>query len=358
MKPVERHVTMKEVARKAGVGIATVSRVLNNSARVEPATRKRVQGVIRRLGYRPNVQGRRLVKQAAEMVCFVLSNRHFVNPFHGGILWGAERALSSAGRDVVFTSLEYSPYTPPKHLALPRILSQRGIVDGVILSGTLYQNLLRLMEEWRIPCVLFGNNIMGGGERGRMRPCDAVYYDDSVARQLTALLIDLGHRAIWFAGDARMPWFRRRLQLYRAVMRERGLSPLEFTEPDGDQERDYGLGYGERAMEHILATGRPATAVFAGNDGIAYGIWKVLQRRGIRVPDDISLVGFDDVQEARLIEPPLTTARVPTEEIGRQCARLLLGKLEARGAPLPSRMVPTELVERASCAPPPAATRA
>jgi DNA-binding LacI/PurR family transcriptional regulator len=351
---LERPITIKEVARKAGVGIATVSRVLNNSERVDSATRARVQAVIRRLGYRPNAQGRRLVKRAADMVCFVLCNRHFVNPFHSGILWGAQRFLGAAGRDVVFASLDYSPDTAPAELTLPHILTYRGIADGVILSGTLHANLLTAMEDLRIPCVLFGNNIIGEDPADvSPRASDAVYYDDGTARQLAERLIGLGHRAIWFAGNERLPWFRRRLELYRAVLRERALVPLEFTEANGGDPRDYGVSYGERATERILESGRPVTALVAGNDGIAYGVWRALQRRGIRVPADVSLVGFDDVQEARLTEPPLTTARVPTEQIGRECADMLLRKLEAGGESMPSRLVPTVLVERGSCAPPP-----
>ncbi len=351
---MERNVTIKEVARKAGVGIATVSRVLNSSARVDPKTHARVTAVIRRLGYRPNAQGRRLVKRAAEMVCFILSNRDFVNPFHSGILCGAERFLAQAGHDVVFSSLRYSSSTPAAQLALPRIVTHRGIADGFILSGTIYPNLLEAVEELRAPYVLFGNNIVGGDPADReLRASDAVYYEDREAsRALVELLVRHQHRAIWFAADLRMPWFYRRAASYRAVMQESGLPVLEYTQPYQGDYRDYGVRYGEEAMEHILGSGQPVTAVFAGNDGIAFGAWKALQRRGLRVPDDISLVGFDDVQEARLTEPPLTTVHVPTEQIGRECGQLLLEKLKARGRPLPSRMVPTTVVERGSVAAP------
>ncbi len=345
---MQRHITIKEVARKAGVGIATVSRVINNSRRVDPGTRKRVLAVIRSLGYRPNASGRRLVKKSAEMVCFVLSNREFMNPFHSGILYGVERYLSQAGQDVVFSNLHYSGSTPPARLALPRILTERGIADGFILAGTNYTNLVTAMDLLEVPYVVFGNNLVGEARHPR---ADAVYYDDrSTARGLVERLIALGHRDIWFVGDVRMPWFRRRAESYRVAMQVHGLPLREYILPYTGDYRDYAVAYGVQAMEQILAERQPITAVVAGNDGIAYGAWRALGRGGRRVPQDISLVGFDDVQEAALTDPPLTTVRVPTEELGRACAQLLLEKLKARGAPQAPIIVPTEIVERGSWA--------
>ena len=351
---MERYITIKEVARKAGVGIATVSRVLNKSQRVDPATRAKVEAVIRRLGYRPNAQGRRLVKQTSEMVCFILSNRGFVNPFHSGILFGAERFLAQAGHDVVFSNLYYSGDTAPDNLTLPRIVTHRGIADGLILAGTLYPNLLEAIDRMRVPYVLFANNIIGEEySEAAMRPMDAVYYEDgSSARQLVELLVRQGHQAIWFVGDIRMPWFKRRQSSYRTVMKEHGLQPREYTAGNAGDYQDYGIHYGEQAAEHVLRSGEPVTAIFGANDGIAYGVWRILHRRGLGVPGDVSLVGFDDVQEARLTDPPLTTVHVATQEIGRACAEMLLEKLQGRGKAVPSRAVATSLVERGSCAPP------
>lgn len=347
---IPRHVTIKDVARKARVGIATVSRVLNNSQRVDPLTRKRVQAAIQKLGYRPNATGRRLVKKSTEMVCFMLSNREFMNPFHSGILYGVERFLSQAGHEVVFTNLHYSATTPPEQLALPRIVTDRGIADGFILSGTNHVNLVQAMDRLGVTYVVFGNNLVGVPPGRRM---DAVYYEDRApSRQIVERLIAMGHRHIWFAADTRMPWFQVRAESYRAAMEAHGLPRLEYTEPYAGDYRDYGVNNGVQAMEHILAGGRPVTALVAGNDGIAYGAWRVLQRAGLRVPDDLSLVGFDDVQEAQLTDPPLTTIRVRTEEIGHACGRMLLEKLKSHGKPQPPVVIGTEIVERGSWSPP------
>jgi DNA-binding LacI/PurR family transcriptional regulator len=345
---MDRHVTIKDVADRAKVGIATVSRVLNNSERVDPETRLRVKEAIRRLGYRPNATGRRLVKKSTEMVCFLLSNRDFVNPFHSGVLYGVERYLSGTGHDVVFTTLRYDPRAEPGGIALPRIITNRGIADGFIVSGTNYPNLLAAMDALSVPYVLFGNNLVGGGHERRP---DTVYYDDRESgRRMIDRLVGMGHRDIWFAGDVQMPWFLRRVEIYRQVMKTRGLPVREFSASGADQ-RDY-AGYGEAAMARILESGEPVTAVVGGNDGIAYGAWRALRRMGLTVPGDITVVGFDDVQEARLTDPPLTTVRVPTDELGAACAQMLLEKLKAKGAPQPPVVLNAELVERGSWGPP------
>src|SRR5580658_4387108 len=199
---MQPHITIKDVARKAKVGIATVSRVLNDAQRVDPGTRQRVQDVILRMGYRPNATGRRLVKKSTDMVSFLLCNREFMNPFHSGVLYGVERYLSGTGHDVVFTNLHYDPSAKPGDLTLPRILTHRGIADGFIVSGTNYPNLLTAMDELGVAYVLFGNNFVDNtsGEPLRTadqleRRLDSVYYDDGDAeRQMMERLIAMGHR--------------------------------------------------------------------------------------------------------------------------------------------------------------------
>jgi DNA-binding LacI/PurR family transcriptional regulator len=205
------------------------------------------------------------------------------------------------------------------------------------------------MDDLRVPYVVFGNNLVGS----RGRRTDAVYYDDaSSSRQLVEKLIAMGHRHIWYLGDLTLPWFRRRAEIYRHAMKAHGLTPNEYAEPYDRDDRDYGAKYGTRAVDCILAQERPVTAIIAGNDGIAYGAWRALQRAGLRVPGDLSLVGFDDVQEARLTDPELTTVHVPTEELGQACARMLLEKLQRRGTPQQHVMIGTRLVERGSWGPP------
>src|SRR5260370_18162139 len=136
MEAVPTKTTIREVARAAGVGIGTISRVLNSSSQVSRKTRARVLDAIHRLGFRPNAQARRILKRRAEMVCFLLSNRDFLHPFHARILQGAESYATGLNQHVLFAALHYSPQTPSHSIDLPPVLQAHGLIDGVILAGT------------------------------------------------------------------------------------------------------------------------------------------------------------------------------------------------------------------------------
>src|SRR6266481_1438726 len=140
MEAVPRKTTIREVAQAASVGIGTISRVLE---------------AIRRLGFRPNAQARRILKRRAEMVCFLLSNRDFLHPFHARILQGVESYATGLKQHVLFAALHYSPRTPPDRIDLPPVLQEHGLIDGLILAGTIYPNLLRRIESIHMPFVAF-----------------------------------------------------------------------------------------------------------------------------------------------------------------------------------------------------------
>ena len=146
MEAVPKQTTIRDVARAAGVGIGTISRVLNSSSQVSRETRARVNEAIRRLGFRPNAQARRILKRRSEIVCFLLSNRDFIHPFHARILQGVESYASGLRHHVLFAVLHYSPRTAPEKIDLPPVLQEHGLIDGVILAGTIYPNLLRRIE--------------------------------------------------------------------------------------------------------------------------------------------------------------------------------------------------------------------
>src|SRR6266516_8230891 len=203
MEVVPKKPTIREVARAAGVGVGTISRVLNSSSQVSRKTRARVLDAIRRLGFRPNAQARRILKRRAEMVCFLLSNRDFLHPFHARILQGVESYASGLKQHVLFAALHYSPKAPPDEIDLPPVLQEHGLIDGVILAGTVYPNLLRRIESIHMPFVAFSNNVVGlDGEQSY----DQVGFDDfNGALQATRYLIAQGHRLIDFAGDMSYP---------------------------------------------------------------------------------------------------------------------------------------------------------
>src|SRR6201984_1557464 len=175
VEAVPKQTTIRDVAHAAGVGIGTISRVLNSSAQVSRETRARVLEAIRRLGFRPNAQARRILKRRSEMVCFLLSNRDFLHPFHARILQGVESYASGLKQHVLFAALHYSPRTPPDKIDLPSVLQEHGLIDGVILAGTVYPNLLRRIESMHMPLVAFSNNVVGMDDDQQF---DQVGFDD------------------------------------------------------------------------------------------------------------------------------------------------------------------------------------
>ena len=340
MEAVPEKTTIRDVALAAGVGIGTISRVLNSSSQVSRKTRARVLDAIRRLGFRPNAHSRRILKRRAEMVCFLLSNRDFLHPFHARILQGVESYASSLKQHVLFAALHYSAKTPAEKIDLPPVLQEHGLIDGVILAGTIYPNLLSRIQAIQMPFVAFSNNVIGMDDGQQF---DQVGFDDlNGTLQATRYLIGKGHRRIVFAGDISYPWLRRRYEGYRQGMRENKLKPVLITARNAASFGDFGQGSVERILSH---RSRP-TAVVAGNDEIAFGLWRALSRGGVKVPDEISLVGFDDREEAVLMDPPLSTVRVHKEEIGETCMKMLIERLHHPQMAFSQRVLPTEFLIR------------
>jgi LacI family transcriptional regulator len=342
MKPVPSVKTIRDVARQAGVGVGTVSRVLNGGVNVSPKTRNRVLAVMRRLDFRPHAQARRILRRRSGMVCFLLSNRPFMHSFHARILQGVENCASALKQHVIYAVAQYDPTTPSNQIPLPPILQERGWVDGLIVAGFVYANFLRRIQSLHIPFVALGNNVLTTDGVGNF---DLVSFDEfRGTAEATQYLIDQGHREIVFVGDTFFPWFQERYRGYASAMRLNKLTPVGLTA----RRKMAFPEYGEWAATRLLANGGVATAVMAGNDEIAYGIWRAFLRSGVSVPDRISLIGFDDREEAKLMDPPLTTVRVHKEEIGDALMRLLLEKLHHPGPPYTRRILSTELVIRES----------
>ncbi len=340
MEAVPRKPTIRDVAHAARVGIGTISRVLNSSSQVSRKTRARVLEAIRRLKFRPNAQARRILKRRAEMVCFLLSNRDFLHPFHARILQGVESYARRVKQHVLFAALHYSPKTPSDRIDLPPVLQERGLIDGLILAGTIYPNLLRKIESVHMPFVAFSNNVVGIDDEQQF---DQVGFDDfNATLHATRHLISKGHRQIVFAGDISYPWLQRRFEGYRQGMRENKLKSELISVRNALSFGDFG----QRSAERILSKSSRPTAVVAGNDEIAYGLWRSMCQRGVKVPDQISLVGFDDREEAVLMDPPLSTVRVNKEEIGETCMKMLLERLHHPQMAFSQRVLPTEFVIR------------
>jgi LacI family transcriptional regulator len=339
MERVPNPITIRDVARVACAGVGTVSRVLNGGDHVSASTRERVLAAISRLGFRPHAQARRMLRRTG-MVCFLLSNRDFLHTFHARILQGVETYASSLGQHVVFAVLHYSEKTPPNQITLPPMLKERGMVDGLVLAGTIYPNFIECIQSMRVPFVMFGNNLFGAK---RLLKYDQVSFDGNKAEyDATQYVIGQGHRHIAFVGDPCFPWFRERYLGYRRAMQAHGLEPIILSELQSGSANESA----EWLSTQILKFHARLTAIMCGNDEIAFGLWRSFRKLGMSVPDDVSLVGFDDRDVALLMDPPLTTVRVLKEEIGQRLMKLLLEKLHQPSVRIDKQMVPTELVVR------------
>jgi LacI family transcriptional regulator len=332
---VKKKTSFKELAKLANVSAATVSRVAGGKAYVDATLRARVRKAAETLGI--DLDQKR--NEKSNVIAFMLANRNLLNNFQARVLFGSEAYCVAQDRDLLFTSFHYSPVVQPEELHLPKILTQRGIVRALILGGTNSSNMLSALREREIPFSVLGNNVIGDWTPAEY---DAVYSDDvQGAFDLTSELISQGHRDIWFIGDIELPWYARCARGYRESMRRAGLQP-RLSEIHSD---DHQLGY--LAMRSILSLGEPVTAVFAGSDQIARGVYEALRQSGLGIPEDISVAGFND-SEGVLMTPQLTSVREFPEELGKHLAEFVLRRLQKPDRQPQQLTIPTQVVIRQS----------
>jgi DNA-binding LacI/PurR family transcriptional regulator len=330
--------TLQEIARKAKVSPATVSRVINRSSPVSPEAAARVRAAAEKLG----LELRRT--QKSRVIAFVLANRSLLHPFHSQVLISAHAYCAAQEYSTVFFSLDYPENVHWKKLHLPRILERRDSADGFILAGVNHQNLLDLLASRNAPFAVFGDTVQGDWNAGQ---CDAVWIEDiHGAYEMTRRLLALGHRKIWYVANSRLTWFARRRQGYIRAMQEAGLEPL-YGDLDSDQEREVGF----LAVRRILSKGERPDAIFAGSDATGHGVYDALREAGIGIPADISVAAFNDTPEATLLHPPLTSVRVFPEQVGRSLAQMVIARIENPALPPQEYTIATQVIRRESCQP-------
>lgn len=327
--------TMRDLAEAAKVSPATVSRIVSGNPSVDPEIRKHVRKVAEKLGI--DLESRRKGKD--RVLAFLLSNRDVLHHFQARVLLGAETYCTQHNWELLFMSFRYAPETPPEALHLPQLLSGQASARAVVLGGTNYPNLLEALDRRGLPYAVLGNNVIG---QWREDASDAAYSDDiSGARDATAHLIEKGHRAIGYIGNLQLPWFRRCSVGYEQAMRAARL-PVRCIDlrSDGTQ-----LGY--LATKTLLAKHPDTTAILAGADPVAAGVYDALRERSIAVPAQMSVIGFNDTQ-AEMLYPQLTSVREFPEELGRHLAEFALRRLQDPGLPPQRLTVPTQIVLRQS----------
>ncbi|GAB3497622.1 LacI family DNA-binding transcriptional regulator [Nocardiopsis coralliicola] len=333
----ERRPTLEAVARRAGVGRGTVSRVINGSARVSPRTRQAVLDAVDALGYVPNRAARTLVTRRTDTVALVVSEpeeRLFAQPFFADIVRGVSAVLTERGRQLLLATAR----TRADHERLGDYLAG-GHVDGVLLVSLHTDDPLpERLASARVPYVL--------GGRPLHPPRDAAHCVDidnvGGARSAVQHLVAAGRRRIaTIAGPPDMAAGADRLTGYRAALRDGGAgAPLVAR-------GDFSSASGARAMRELLGGAPDLDAVFAASDDMALAALRELRAAGRRVPDDVALVGYDDSAAAAGADPPLTTVHQPARRMGGEMARALLDRA-IEGAPPDSLVLDTRLVIRTS----------
>jgi DNA-binding LacI/PurR family transcriptional regulator len=322
-----------DVARLAKVTVATVSRVANGNSQIAPSVQAAIITAARKLGVTLAV-GRK-----NRIITFLLGNRDTVNEFQSKVLLGAELYCAQHGWDLHFISFRCDLNAPVGTLRLPEALMRSNRPSGLILTGTHSVSILAALAERRIPFSLVGNNIVG---EWRPDQYDCVFTDDvRGSTDITRYLIAQGHRNIWYIGNQRLPWFARCAMGYRKAMKEADLEP-HFSEISSE---DRELGY--LAVKTLLASGEKPTALFVGTDQAASGVYQALQESGIRIPDDISVAGFNDTI-GEVLHPGLTTVREYPKELGRHLAEFALRRIHEPDLPPQQLVMPTELIRRES----------
>lgn len=330
------HPTLADVARRAAVSTATVSRFLNGTDRVAEATGDRIAVAIKELGYQPNSLGRGLATQSTRTIGFVLPD--ITNPFFPELVKGVQDVAHERGYAVLLGNTDRAKEREIEYLSLLR----RRQIDGAALVGhTLGRAELLALIDPGAPVVFL--------DRAANLPGSAVVQIDNraAARAMTARLIELGHERIaHIAGPRGLSVARDRRKGYEEALTAAGIAP-DRNLVHGD---DFTEEVGYAAMTAILADAPEVTAVFAASDFAAIGAMAALRAAGRRIPEDVAVAGFDDIHLASYIAPTLTSVRQPKYEMGRRAAELLIDRIQ--GVPVPrggNRVIyDVSIVERGS----------
>jgi LacI family transcriptional regulator len=338
--------TITDVAAEAGVHPSTVSRALNDHAAstIRAETRQRVLAAADRLGYRPSALARSLRLQRTLTLGMLVPD--ITNPFFSSIIKGAEDAARERGYNLILCNSEDDPEREATYL---RVLRE-GQVDGLLIaSSQMADGTIDELRADAFPFVLLNRAAHGVDDL-------AVLVDNHAAAvEAVAYLAGLGHRRVGHvAGPQNTTTGAERCDGYRAAVLEYGLAdePGLLVEAEAFSEEA-----GSRALQAMLAGSARPTAIFGANDLIAIGMLQRLREIGVRVPQDISIVGFNDIPLAGLLEPALTTVRVPQLQMGVAGANLLIDHLEGKPIGEVRVTLPTELIIRASSAAPAANER-
>ncbi len=328
-------VTIIDVAAEAGVSYATVSRVINNKEHVSPDKRERVLRAMAQLGYVANVQARSLAGGSSHIVGLLVN--YLSSSYTVEIMRGIDEALQASHYDLVL----YSTHTQKTKESVYVAKLTRNLADGLLLilprNSKAY---LDALNQRHFPYVLVdylsdGLNAPSVATTNFQGAYDAMVY-----------LLELGHRRIGFiTGTLETGCAQERLAAYHVALKDHGVTadPLLICEGNFMQPQGY------HCAQELLDLAVPPTAIFASNDMMALGVMEAARERGLRLPVDLSIIGFDDIPQATHVHPTLTTVRQPLEAMGHSAADLLLKYIAHPSTEIQRIELPTELIIRQSC---------
>lgn len=329
-------VTIRDVARKAGVSVATVSRYINRNAPVSSEVAERLNQVMTELRYVPHAAARNLASRKTRVVGLLLSNLH--NDFFVPLLNGVESVVRQKEYNLIVAT-----YHANSRTNVPPPIGPHNTDGLLVFSDGLMEEDLANLHASGFPMVLVHRSAPANLDI----PSVTVENRDVTQKLVEHLIRDHGRRRILFLrGPINQEDSNRREQGYRAALEANGIPFDENLVLNGEFERD--IAY--QVMDKFLANGQRVAfdAVFTGDDDAAIGALTALHKYGIRIPEDVAVIGFDDLGFAQFLNPPLTTVRAPTESVGRIAAERLFEVLEnqsSRGAVV----LPTEIIFRRSC---------
>jgi LacI family transcriptional regulator len=330
--------TIRDVARRAGVAPITVSRVINNSGYVSERTRRRVEKAIAELNYVPNALAQGLRFNKTNVIALVLSD--VTNPFWTTVARGTEDASSEENYSVILCNTDEDV---AKHDKYAQLLLRRQVDGFLLVPVSNSVDTIHFIQQQGVSLVILDRQLPGVS-------VDVVRADsEGGAYALTRYLTELGHRRIAIlSGPENVSTSTQRVAGYKRALQDAHLKVDSELISFGNFYQDSGY---ERTMRLLALPQRP-TAIFAGNNFIAIGVMKALNESGLQIPEDMSVVGFDDLPPGLVVRPFLTVATQPAYEMGYRATKLLLERIANSGEPSCQEIVlPTQLVIRQSCRP-------
>jgi len=322
-----KHITIKDVAKKLNCSVSTISRAFNDKYDIRKETRELILATANEMGYSPNPMAKSLLKQCSNQIGVVVPE--FINPFFPEVIIGMQEVFHKAGYQVLIMQSNESYIHELENVKA----LENNMVDGMILSlsiETKNVEYYKKMISQGFPLVLF-NRVSNELETHKV-----ILDDYKWAFFATEHLIYQGYKKIFhFAGPSGLMFSQNRENGFIDAHRKHKLA----VDNSSIVETGLLISDGEREMEELIKNNNLPDAIFAVNDMAAIGAMKVLKKNGLKIPDDVAIVGFTETQIAPLIDPPLTSVAQPTHEMGRATALLLLDQIENKGILVPQTVI-------------------